>query len=268
MSEVSERMRDEDLEATLVDLGGRLRYPQPTQMATAVRARLREPRPRRTVWSAPAFVPAFATLALLLVVVALASPGVRSAAGEFFHLRGIDIFPVPSVATVAPASASPSAVVIPGERVTLDEARRRVHFTVRQPTVPELAAPDVVLLDTTGAAERVTLLYGERAGFPPTQVPGASVLLVEFRGSVDAAFFGKGFGPGTTLEEVTVNGGRGFWLAGAPHFFFYRDPSGGIQQETLRLAGNTLLWEQDGVTLRLEAAVTKDQALRIAASVR
>ncbi len=261
---MTERMRDEELEATLVDIGGRLDYPQPTRMAQAVRARLREPRPKRPLWSAPAFAPAFVTLALLLVVVALGSPGVRSAAREFFHLRGIDIFPVPSVATVAPTLP----VTIPGERVSLDEARRRVHFTVRQPTVPELMAPDAVVLDTTGGAERVTLLYGERAGLPPTQVPGASVLLVEFRGSVDAAFFGKGFGPGTTLEEVTVNGGRGFWLAGAPHFFFYRDPSGGIQQETLRLAGNTLLWEQDGVTLRLEAAVTKDQALRIAASVR
>jgi hypothetical protein len=261
---MTERMRDEELEATLVDIGARLDYPQPTHMAQAVRARLREPRPKRPLWPAPAFAPAFVTLALLLVVVALGSPGVRSAAREFFHLRGIDIFPVPSVATVAPTLP----VTIPGERVSLDEARRRVHFTVRQPTVPELGAPDVVLLDTTGGAERVTLLYGERAGLTPTQVPGVSVLLVEFRGSVDAAFFGKGFGPGTTLEEVTVNGGRGFWLAGAPHFFFYRDPSGGIQQETLRLAGNTLLWEQDGVTLRLEAAVTKDQALRIAASVR
>jgi hypothetical protein len=261
---MTERMRDEELEATLVDIGERLDYPQPTRMAQAVRARLREPRPKRRLWSAPAFVPAFATLALLLIVVALGSPGVRSAAGEFFHLRGIDIFPVPSVATVAPTLP----VNIPGERVTLDEARRRVHFTVRQPTVPELTAPDAVLLDTTGGAERVTLLYGERAGYPPTQVPGVSALLVEFRGSVDANFFGKTIGPGTTLEEVTVNGGRGFWVAGAPHFFFYRDPAGGIQQETLRLAGNTLLWEQDGVTLRLEAAVTKEQALRIAASVR
>jgi hypothetical protein len=265
---MTERMRDEELAATLVDIGGRLAYPEPTQMASAVRARLREPRPRRRWWTAPAFAPAFVTLALLLVVVALGSPGLRSAAGEFLHLRGIDIFPVPSVATVAPASASPSAVTIPGERVTLDEARRRVHFTVRQPTVAELASPDVVLLDTTGGAERVTLVYASRAGLPPTQVPGVSALLVEFRGAVESNFFGKAVGPGTTIEEVTVNGGRGFWVAGAPHFFFYRDPAGGIQQETLRLAGNTLLWEQDGVTLRLEASVTKEQALRIAASVR
>jgi hypothetical protein len=260
---VTERMRDDELEAALVEIGARLNYPVPTQLASAVRARLREPRPRRALWTPPAFAPAFATLAVLFLVVAFASPGLRSAAREFLHLRGIDIFPVPSVPSVAPSLP----VAIPGERTSLDDARRRVHFTVRQPTVPELSAPDVVLLDTTGGAERVTLLYGDRTGLPPTQVPGVSALLVEFRAAVDSAFFGKAVGPGTTLEEVTVNGGRGFWLAGAPHFFFYRDPSGAILQETLRLAGNTLIWEQDGLTLRLEASVTKDQALRIAASV-
>jgi hypothetical protein len=269
---MTERMREEELVATLVEIGARLRYPEPTRMAQAVRARLREPRPRSAGWRAPAFAPAFVTLALLLIVVALGLPGVRSAAQEFLHLRGIDIFPVPSVPAPSPTSfpsVSPTLPgTIPGDLVTLEEARRRVHFTVRQPTVSELASPDEVLLDTTGGAERVTLLYRDRAGLPPTQLSGVSALFVEFRGSVDATFFGKGVGPGTTLEEVTVNGGRGFWIAGAPHFFFYRDPAGGIQQETLRLAGNTLIWEQDGVTLRLEASVTKDQALRVAASVR
>jgi len=50
--------------------------------------------------------------------------------------------------------------------------------------------------------------------------------------------------------------------------FFYRDASGIIQTETLRLAGNTLIWEQDGVTFRLEAQVSREDALRIAASFR
>src|SRR5437867_1441669 len=60
----------------------------------------------------------------------------------------------------------------------------------------------------------------------------------------------------------------GFWLAGEPHQFFYRDPSGNFQADTLRLAGNTLLWEEGGITHRLEAQVSKDEALRIASSVR
>jgi hypothetical protein len=67
---------------------------------------------------------------------------------------------------------------------------------------------------------------------------------------------------------VSVDGGQGYWLEGAPHVFFYRDASGNIVNDTLRLAGNTLVWVQDGVTIRLEAQVTKERALQIAATFR
>ena len=46
------------------------------------------------------------------------------------------------------------------------------------------------------------------------------------------------------------------------------DPSGNIVSDTLRLAGNTLVWVQDGVTIRLEAQVTRDRALQLAATFR
>jgi len=85
---------------------------------------------------------------------------------------------------------------------------------------------------------------------------------------LDEALFAKATGPGTRIEPVSVNGGQGYWLEGAPHVFFYRDPSGSVVNDTLRLAGNTLVWVQDGVTIRLEAQVTKERALQIAATFR
>jgi hypothetical protein len=261
---MTERMRDDELETTLVEIGERLSYPTPTQLASAVRARLREPRARRAFWTAPAFAPAFVTIALLLLVVAIASPGLRTAAQEFLHLRGIDIFPVPSVASVAPSLP----VAVPGERTTLDEARRRVRFAIRVPTAPELGAPDDVFVETTSTSDTVTLVYRVRAGIPVSPEAGVSAMVVEVRGALDEILLGKATGPGTRVEAVTVGGGRGFWLEGTPHQFFYRDPGGSVRPETLRLAGNTLVWEQDGVTIRLEASVTKDQALQIAATFR
>ena len=62
------------------------------------------------------------------------------------------------------------------------------------------------------------------------------------------------------VEPVAVNGGPGLWVPGG-HLVFEvgRQP---------RLAGNTLLWEQGGLTLRLEGRLTKARALEIAASVR
>ena len=75
-------------------------------------------------------------------------------------------------------------------------------------------------------------------------------------------------GPGTRTEPVSVGSARGMWLEGQPHFFFFRDASGAILQDTLRLAGNTLIWVKDDVTLRLEAQLTRDEALAIAARFR
>jgi hypothetical protein len=85
---------------------------------------------------------------------------------------------------------------------------------------------------------------------------------------VDENFFGKTIDQNTTLEKVTVNGQPAFWIQGAPHFFFFNAGGGNIQQETLRLAGNTLIWTQGNLLLRLEAQVDKATALRIAASLR
>jgi hypothetical protein len=254
----------EELEATLVALGHDLAYPRPTALAAAVRARIAaRPRPLPW-WRRYAVAPAFVTAVLLLIVLALGSPGVRAAAQEFLHLRGIDIFPVPSVPSLTPRpSLSPSSGFIPGDRVTLAEAQRRVHFTIRQPA--ELGAPDEIYVDS---AERVTLVYRERPGIPPSPATGIAALVVEFQGTVDASFFGKLVGPDTTLTQVSVNGTTGYWLEGAPHFFFYRLENGTVLQDTLRLAGNTLIWVENGVTLRVEANVPKETAVRLAATFR
>jgi hypothetical protein len=58
-------------------------------------------------------------------------------------------------------------------------------------------------------------------------------------------------------------------MEGQPHQVFYTSNSGtSFITDTLRLAGNTLIWEQNGLVMRLEAQVDKATALRIAASFR
>jgi hypothetical protein len=261
---MSERMRDEDLERTLAEVGAGLDYPRSTAVAASVRERIARPRSRWAALLGRPFAPAALTLALILILTAFALPDVRSAAQQFLHLRGIDIFPIPS----APAAATGAPLPLTGERVSLDEARRRVHFTIRVPSATELGVPDDVFVETSGTAERVTLVYRQRAAIPPSREAGVAALIGEFRGSLDEILLGKATGPGTKIEAISINGGRGFWLEGEPHLFFYRDANGDVRQDTLRLAGNTLVWEQGGVTMRLEAQVSKDQALKIAATFR
>jgi hypothetical protein len=258
---VTEPMRDEELEAALRDIGTRLDYPAPVAMASAVRARLRTP--RRVGWRL-VFAPAALTAALLVLVVGALAADLPANAVEFLRVRGIDIFPVPSV----PATMPPPTITFSGDRVTLAEARTRVRFAVQVPSAPELGAPDDVYVETVGTTDRLTLVYRQRPGIPVSPTAGVSALVVELGGTIDEALLGKGTGPGTPVEAVNVGGARGYWIEGAPHLFFYRDPSGNAVQETLRLAGNTLVWEHGNVTLRLEAQLTKDQALRFAATFR
>ena len=267
-----DRMSDPELDATLADVGERLAYPRPTRLADAVRARLREPRPGRW-WDGMrspryAFTPVIATLAVLALAVALFLPGAWAAASQFLHINGIDIFRAPAISTPV-ATAVPRATFA-GSLTTLDDARRRADFPVMAPTDPRLGAPDEVYrgLSPDKTHDVVTLVYTSRAGIPVSREAGVSALVVEFRGRIDEALFGKVAGAGTRIEDLTVNGGKGFWIEGEPHLFFYINEAGNPQSETLRLAGNTLLWEQDGVTFRLEAQVSRDEALRIAASFR
>ena len=62
------------------------------------------------------------------------------------------------------------------------------------------------------------------------------------------------------VEHLTVNGGRGIWVAGTHVVYEVFDQP--------RLSGSTLIWEQNGLTLRLEGKITRTQALRIGRSVR
>ena len=89
---------------------------------------------------------------------------------------------------------------------------------------------------------------------PATFEPGVGLLMTEFVGFVDDAFYSKLVGSGTTVEAVLVGGKHGYWLAGEPHFFFYTGP-GGVVRDDRRWVGDALVWSDGKVTYRLESAL-------------
>ena len=136
-----------------------------------------------------------------------------------------------------------------------------------------LGAPDEVYVRTSGDAH-VFLVYkprpasGTLPAIPQSAQTGIGVLVTELRGTWEFPILGKVLGPNSKAEQLSVNGSPGVWIEGAPHDFFYRQPSGNFVPDTLRLAGNVLVWNDGAVLLRIEADVPKDAALRIAASMR
>lgn len=272
------RLTDAELEALLRDVGGHLRYPAARDLAERVRQRIQAGPERGATWldtlRGLRLAPVAVTLLVILAGAAVLSPQVRAGAAEFLRLRGIDLFPVPAVPTPTASPGSGVATLAPsprlalGSRITLAEARDTPEFRVLVPVDPLLGEPDEVyrLIGPTGT--QIAFVYVDRPGIPRSAV-GVAALVHQFRGGgVDASFLGKGIGPGTRVEEVAVDGARGLWVEGQLHFFFYRDAGGTVREETLRLAGNVLLWERDGVLLRIEAQLTKAEALRVAGTMR
>ena len=94
------------------------------------------------------------------------------------------------------------------------------------------------------------------------------LFITQVQGRLDTRYLFKFVGPGAKVDPVSVNGGRGLWLHGRPHQYAYADKTGELRTDTVRLAGNVLLWRSAGVLLRLEGARSKEEALTIARSAR
>ncbi len=274
-------MDDAQLAAALAGLGRHVEFPQLSDLRPRILQGIARPR-RRQWWrdfASPRyrFAPAVVTFVLLLAALLASSPAARAVAEEILRLPGVVIFrgTVPSATpspTRTPGSApsATSSLLSLGERVSLDEARRRAGYPLLVPTDPLLGAPDEVYVRTVGAVTEVSFVYATRAGIPVSAQAGVAALVSEFdNATIQSGFFGKIVGPDTRVEAVVVNGGNGFWLEGRPHGFFYQERNGAsFVDAPLRLAGNTLIWEQAGLIVRIEAQVDKATALRIASSLR
>jgi hypothetical protein len=238
-----------DLARQLDDLGARLEFPPTPELAPAVAARLGSRRRLR------GRVLVVALAAVVLVAAALAaSPGARSAIRDWLGLGGVEIVRVDDLPAVEPRDIPPFL----GERVPLDEARRRVDFAIAWPRAD--GEPDEVYVRDYPPGGAVTLVYGTAAR--------PRLVLTEWRGATTEPVFLKTAAPQTRIETVQVGASPGVWLDGAPHTVVSAERSGTEYEETLWLAGNVLVWERGGRAFRLEADIGKEDALRIAGDTR
>ncbi len=253
------------LEQRLRDVRPDLAYPPTPNLVVAVRARL-VTAPRRPWWSSLA-IPrplALAAAAVLIVIGGLlAIPQTRDTIAHWFGVRGVIVNTVPSL----PAGPLGQSLRL-GQRTTLAGAQAGARFQVLVPTDPSLGPPDEVYLNDTVPGGEVSFVYRTRPGLPTASKTDVGILVMEIQGTTDSNFFGKMIGPGTTLTEVRVNGGPGYWIEGSPHVFFFTDAQGAVRDEDMRLATNTLLWQQGDRTIRIEGPLTEAQALQIAASMQ
>jgi hypothetical protein len=250
-------------------------YPPTPDIAGAVRQQLKDeekvrffPRPRL----------ARVAVIILLLATLMAVPRVRAQVLEFLQVGVIRIFlteptPTPSpgdsellpsaeglnsqtivtATLLSPTKIYPSIEDLAGE-TTLEDAQNELAFSIRLPSYPkDLGTPDRVFLQDFG---------------------GPAVLLVWIdpmhpeRIRMNLLILGPGtFGqkaPPAIIEETSVHGQRAIWTEGA-HFLHLGGSM--YQNVTLVVDGNLLIWEQDGLTYRLETDLSLAEAVKVAESL-
>jgi hypothetical protein len=239
------------LEQRLVELGSSLDVPEAPDVASVVLEGI-APR-RRPLRHRRRLVLALAVVVLAALLAVLAIPDARSALERFLQIGGARIELVDELPTVP--QTSPELELTLGERVSLEDARRRAGFDLLE--LEE--KPDAVFVGERGT---VWFLYG---------APGSVRLLVAQTPAlgVDAPFILKKLvESGTSVAETKVHGQPAYFLSGAPHVILLLDEFGVAYQESMRLARDVLLWEEKGRTVRLEGELTGEQAVELAESLR
>jgi hypothetical protein len=207
-------------------------FPPDPDLEARVLARL--PRPRRPLWLVPAIAALAAAAALLAI------PQTRAAILDFFRIGGV------TVERVETQPRAPAVAPELGPRVTLAEAAAEVDFP--------LLVPD---------AEFVTRFDGELVNLTWDRY-----VLSQWR-AVQLPYHGKQIGPNSRVVSVEVRGSPGVWITGARHELLYQRPGEGeVRFKERRLVGNVLIWDDDGITYRLEGPRSVDEARRIARDLR
>ena len=255
----------DDLERALHDLGAQLDWPAETNLVPGFRQRIATRPDRRSVFSrvwpdAAASRLAWASVALVVIVavVMAVSDSTRSTVADRLGLPGV------SISTDPTATLSPGNALQIGEATTLDDATDRTNGTLAMPPITVLGSPDDVFVLEQDGAVQVTYVYYPRSDLPEVGDTGVGLLISQFDGNTNDSFIQKQLGPNTTIELTEINAQPAFWMTGEPHVFSYERPDGEIYAETIRLAANVLLWEQDEKTLRVETTLDRDAAVRIA----
>ncbi|HET9965227.1 MAG TPA: DUF4367 domain-containing protein [Rubrobacter sp.] len=259
-------MQDRELERELRELGSLIDYPPTPNVARAARNVLDEAaneQSRRLRRAFPTMRWAAVAAAFVLVVaVPTLSPGLRATVSDWFvaedfQSTGVDAgSPERQSEAGAPAAGVSKSATTPaqapqfsGERISVREAQARMDGTLLLPRTPKLGKPEEIYTVGTASKEGVMLVY--KYGLPPLGDTGIHLVLTEVPGDLEPAYLTGRTTAGSKFDRVSVDGNPGYWRSAGN-----------------RLPGQTLLWEQGGVALRLEANVKKEQAIRIAESAR
>jgi hypothetical protein len=239
------------LEPELAALAHVLEWPDTPDVVATVAARIDEAEaPRRGPRRRLALVLAIVLAAVLAV---LAVPPARTAILDWLGIGSARIVRVEELPPLPPVPG----LEILGDVVSLEQARTRAGFAFASPPDGE-PAPDEIRV---APGLRVTYVWrdGDGVRLLISQLPGSAA---------DPGLLKKLADRQTGIEQFAVDGDRAIWLEGGPHVVFFLAPDGSVRDDQGWLAGNTLLVDRDGVTVRVEGDLARDEAADLVRSMQ
>jgi hypothetical protein len=237
-----------ELEDRLRALAAEVEWPPTPDLAAVVVGRVANGGRERRGFARPRRLVVAVALALLVpAAAALAFPSARDDVLEWLGVKG---------ATVTRSTELPPADPVRlddlGRVVAPAEAERLAGFAPARPRA--LGSPDQIRFDEQ--TDTVTHVYDD-------------LLISQTPGALRRELVEKVVTTGTRVRPVSVEGRRGVYFTGEPHFVLYVDPSGGIREARGRLAGDALVYTRRGTLVRIEAPrLSLRRALGLARSMR
>ncbi len=270
------RPDSKQLEKQLRAAARAMKYPRTPDISRQVRTKLMKLHPSR----ARLILRVAAITTVILLALALSVPKVRAQLAGFFQVGVIRIFPfqlpsatafpeVPVTATsakivIAPihtsTAATPTADNTPlalhglAGLTTLEDAQKSTGFRIHLPTYPaDLSKPDYIFYQ-----DQIKMLV--LAWRDPGNSQRVRLSLYEF---LSTNLIVNKFEP-VIVKETTVNGSHAIWAEGP---YLVQMTNGNYESRSI-VTGYSLIWEQAGITYRLETDQALEEAVRIAESLR
>ncbi len=262
-----------DLERSLRTLAARDDlFPGTPDIAAEIAAQIGPPRRRidRLAVHRPSLrmVAIVALLLLVALAAALSIPRSRSAIADFFGIEGIRIERDAGHGSNLPEPTSIGGSLLLGERVTLDDALGATPFDIMLPAADAAGPPAEVWLNRRDGATVAGLIWLASDDLPEIGDTGVGMLLLEIESDDDDAIIIKKTVGGGVFDAAMVGEWPGYWIEQG---VLTVAPVDGLMLDVLepesRRSGNVLIWSDGAVTYRLETALPKADAVRIAESL-
>jgi len=261
---VSDRSNIQDhdaLERALGRLGEDVVFPETPDFITPLwRDTPATPSPRRVMAGSWPLAALAALAAVVIAALVVSIPGTRSTVAGWLEIAGIRIETGDDPQTAVPVSLGGNLFL--GRPVSLAEAQSTVSFDVLAPASPAVGEAEIYL-DHRDGAPVVSLVYPASEMLPPIGETGAGLLLTQFEAGDEAGMYIKRVAGSLALEVVTVNGALAAWVVDGTLAL----PGGTARADLERPSAHVLIWEANGITVRMETMLTLDEALLVAEDI-